>query len=139
MMRILSYEEEELFLKHAPQPLFDTAVIMLETGMRPGEVYSIKAENVNIVERYIFVPHGKSRFARRTIPLTQRALEVLQSRVAGAKEDQYLFPHRTDPDRHMVVCRSHLTVCRKLNFRLYDLRHTFGSRAAMAGVDPPTL
>jgi integrase len=27
----------------------------------------------------------------------------------------------------------------KLNFRLYDLRHTFGSRSAMAGVDLSTL
>ena len=29
-----------------------------------------------------------------------RAIEVLQSRVAGAK-GHYRFPHRTDPDRHM--------------------------------------
>ena len=41
----------------------------------------------------------------------------------------------------MPACRSHDTVVRKLGlgFRLYDLRHTFGSRAAMAGVDLPTL
>jgi integrase len=41
----------------------------------------------------------------------------------------------------MAACRSHDTVVRKLglDFRLYDLRHTFGSRAAMAGVDLPTL
>ena len=140
VMRILSYKEEELFLKHAPQPLFDIAVVMLETGMRPGEVYSIQRRNVDFAEHYIFVPEGKSAFARRTIPLTQRALEVLQSRVAGA-QGRYLFPHRSDPDKHMVICRSQLTLSRKLklNFRLYDLRHTFGSRVAMAGVDLPTL
>jgi integrase len=41
----------------------------------------------------------------------------------------------------MVCIRSHkqLTIRLQLNFRLYDFRHTFGSRAAMAGVDLPTL
>jgi integrase len=41
----------------------------------------------------------------------------------------------------MTISRSSLGVCRKIGieFRLYDLRHTFGSRAAMAGVDLPTL
>ena len=108
--------------------------------MRPKEVYAIKQENVNLVERYIFVPEGKSRFARRTIRLPQRVFQVLQSRVGGAK-GEYFFPHGTEPDRHMVICRSHLVISRKLklDFRLYDLRHTFGSRAAMAGVDLFTL
>ena len=140
MMRILSSEEEELFLQHAPQPLYDIAVIMLETGMRPKEVYALKRENVCLADRYIFVPEGKSRSARRTIPLTARALAVLERRVADTRR-AYLFPHRSDPARHMVICRSHVELCRKLKleFRLYDLRHTFGSRAAMAGVDLPTL
>jgi site-specific recombinase XerD len=35
----------------------------------------------------------------------------------------------------------HQQACRNagLKFRLYDLRHTYGSRAVMAGVDLPTL
>lgn len=43
---------------------------------------------------------------------------------------------------HVVNVRKlHQQACRKaeLTFRLYDLRHTYGSRAAMAGVDLPTL
>ena len=41
----------------------------------------------------------------------------------------------------MTICRSHKPLVEKLklNFRLYDLRHTFGSRMAMAGVDLLTL
>jgi integrase len=39
------------------------------------------------------------------------------------------------------VRKLHQQACRnaRLKFRLYDLRHTYGSRAVMAGVDLPTL
>jgi integrase len=69
--------------------------------------------------------------------LTDEARSVLERRIW----DGYLFPHRSDPSRPMTACRNHDAVVRKLklDFRLYDLRHTFGSRAAMAGVDLPTL
>lgn len=53
----------------------------------------------------------------------------------------YLFPHRNDPNRHITQCRSHDDLVKKLKLdvRIYDFRHTFGSRMAMAGVDLPTL
>lgn len=137
MMRIVSPEEEKIYLEHATPLLRDIATLILQTGMRPQEVFSIRGENVNLKDAYIFVPEGKSRFARRTIPLTEEARGVLERRMGTG----YLFPHRDDPSRPMTACRSHDTVTRKLkfDFRLYDLRHTFGSRAAMAGVDLPTL
>lgn len=136
-MRIVFPEEESQYLAHATPLLRDVAVLLLQTGMRPQEVYSIRGENVNLQDSFIFVPEGKSRFARRTIPLTEDARAVLERRTRHG----FLFPHRDDPSRPMTACRSHDTVTRKLkfDFRLYDLRHTFGSRAAMAGVDLPTL
>lgn len=137
-MRILSHDEEKLFLDNSPQRLKDIAIVMLQTGMRPNEVYSIRKEDVH--PGYIFIPKGKTRFARRTIPLTAEVAAVLERRAKAAK-GTCLFPSRKNPDKPMTICRSHLTVCRNigLEFRLYDLRHTFGSRAAMAGVDLPTL
>jgi integrase len=137
-MRILSHDEERLYLDNSPQLLKDIAIVILQTGMRPNEVYSMRKEDVH--PGFIFVPKGKTRFARRNIPLTAEAAEVLERRAKEAK-GACLFPSRLNPDKPMTITRSHLTVCRKigLEFRLYDLRHTFGSRAAMAGVDLPTL
>jgi integrase len=139
MMRIISQGEEERYLNSGPPLLRDIATLILETGMRPNEVFSIRRENVKLTEQYVFVPTGKTRYARRTIPLTDRALEVLRHRVDSAR-GEYLFPHRKG-DKPMTACRSHDTVTKKLGlkFRLYDLRHTFGSRSAMAGVDLSTL
>jgi integrase len=139
MMRIISHEEEHQYLTNAPPLLRDVATIILETGMRPMEVFSIRRENVNLEKTFIFVPSGKTKFARRTIPLTDQVAEILKRRM-GAVKTQHLFAHRKG-DKPMTACRSHDTVTRKigLKFRLYDLRHTFGSRSAMAGVDLPTL
>jgi integrase len=138
-MRIISRDEEERYLKQAPPLLRDIATLILDTGMRPNEVFSIRRENVNLEKVFITIPWGKTRFARRTIPLTDRVAEIFKRRMQALKTE-HLFPHRKG-DKPMTACRSHDTVTRKLRlkFRIYDLRHTFGSRSAMAGVDLPTL
>jgi integrase len=135
-LRIVSYDEEELYLRVAHRTLRDVARVILETGMRPEEVFKMETKNVH--ERYVSVPEGKTAFARRTIPLTQRAKEVLQRRMSG----KYVFPGRLDKQTHLTtVQKLHEKALKDaaLQFRLYDLRHTYGSRMVMAGVDLPTL
>jgi integrase len=133
-MRIVSPEEEELYLPQAGQPLHDVAVLMLNTGMRPMEVYSLHSRNCH--NDYVQVIEGKTAFARRTIPLNGPALEVIGRRRNGS----WLFPGRFGG--HINQVRQHETLVERLkleDLRLYDLRHTFGSRMAMAGVDLATL
>lgn len=142
-MRIASHEEQQEYLAAANSLLRDIATVMVETGMRPEEAYTIRKENVHLERRYLFVPSGKTRFARRNVPLTESAMAILKQRMTKAK-GAYLFPHRQDPNRPLTTIRkAHLDALRiaKIHprFRLYDLRHTFGSRSAMAGVDLPTL
>jgi integrase len=55
-----------------------------------------------------------------------------------------VYPHRYNPNRPLDnIHRGHHKAVRdagiKTGFRLYDFRHTFGSRSAMAGVDLATL
>ena len=143
MMRAVSHEEQERYLAVAHPLLRDAATLMVETGMGPEEVFTIRTENVHLDQRHLFVPSGKTRFRRRNVPLTEAAMEVLKRRLAAAK-GPYLFAHRKDPNKPLTTLRrAHQTALRKANvhppFRLYDLRHTFGSRSAMAGVDLPTL
>ena len=143
MMRVVSHEEEKKYLGAAYPLLRDIATLILETGMRPEEVHTIRKENVHLVRRYLFVPIGKTKFARRNVPLTDRAADVLKRRLAEAG-GLYVFPHRNDPNKPITTIRkAHqrgLWVAKiKPPFRLYDLRHTFGSRSAMAGVDLATL
>jgi integrase len=142
-MRIICHEEQLKYLAAASPLLQDVATIMLETGMRPEEVFTIRKENVHVIKRYLFVPSGKTRFARRNVPLTDATVGILKARIAKAK-GPFVFAHRRDPNRPLTtIHKAHLDGLRtskiKPTFRLYDLRHTFGSRSAMAGVDLPTL
>ncbi|MGH9353140.1 MAG: tyrosine-type recombinase/integrase [Terriglobia bacterium] len=143
MMRIVSHEVQRRYMKAASLLLRDVATLIVETGMRPGEVFTTCLENVHLNRRYLFVPFGKTVFARRNVPLTEVAVSVLKRRVAQAK-GLYLFPHRRDVNRPMgTIQKGHEEALRKAGinppFRLYDFRHTYGSRSAMAGVELPTL
>ena len=142
-MRIVSHEEEQRYLEASHPTLRDVATLIIETGMCPEEVFTIRKENVHLSKRYLFVPFGKTNFRRRNVPLTDRSVEVLKRRMAGCKSE-YLFPHRLHSDKsmtdfHQVHHQAVKTANIRPTFRLYDLRHTFGSRMAMAGVDLPTL
>ena len=142
-MRIISHEEQQKYLAVASLLLRDVATIMLETGMRPEEVFTIQNEDVHVLKRYLFVPSGKTRFARRNVPLTDATVEILRRRLSKAR-GSFIFPHRRNPNRPLTtIHKAHLDALRtskiKPPFRLYDLRHTFGSRSAMAGVDLSTL
>lgn len=142
-MRVVSHEEQKRYLDKANPLLRDIATIIVETGMQPEEVFTTRKENVHIDERYVFVAKGKTRFARRNIPLTDTALDVLGRRMRKAKLG-WLFPHRRDPRVPMTtIQKAHEAAIKGAKirppFRLYDFRHTFGSRSAMAGVDLPTI
>jgi integrase len=142
-MRVVSHEEQQRYLAAASQPLRDVALLIVETGMSPEEVFTMLKENLHLDRRYIFVPSGKTRFRRRNVPLTQATESMLKLRLAKAR-GPYLFPNRLDPNKPLTtVHKGHLEALVKAKirqpFRLYDLRHTFGSRSAMAGVDLSTL
>ena len=143
--RVVSREEERVYLMACSQPLRDVALIMIETGMRPEEVCRLEKCNVNLEKNYVFVPHGKTKAARRRIPLSKKAAEVLDSRLINTDGD-YLFPGMKtakNANTHIIKLnnahRGAITRCGTEPFRLYDLRHTFATRAAEAGVDLVTL
>ena len=139
-MRVLSFDEEIRYLAAASQPLRDIATVMLDTGMRPEEMFRIEAANLNFYERTVSNLFGKTKAAARVLPMTERVRQVLGSRADG----RYCFPMEGNPERHIgSVRKAHDAAVErakiKEHFRLYDLRHTYATRAVAAGVDLPTL
>jgi integrase len=140
--RVLSFMEQHSYLAKATPVLRDVAMLMLETGMRPEEVYSIRRENVDLVRGNIQIPYGKTAAARRMLRLTSPAKETL-TRLIGAAKGSLLFPCEGDPERSIPKVNNAHDRAVKLSkvaaFRLYDLRHTWATRAAMSGIDLVTL
>jgi integrase len=142
---VLSEHDERLYLLAASQPLRDIAALMLDCGCRPDELYQLKKQNVNLDGGFLRIVDGKTKAARRTIPLTARASAILGKRIANAKSD-YLFAGGrgcTNSEKPIVkLNNAHNGAVERAGlkkFRLYDCRHTFASRLAMKGVDLVTL
>jgi integrase len=127
------------------QPLQDVAALMLDCGCRPEEIYRLQKSDVNLDGNFLTIQEGKTKAARRRIPLTARAKAILENRIENAKGD-YLFAGGRgckDVNRPIVkLYNAHagaLKRTRLKKFLIYDFRHTFASRMAMAGVDLVTL
>jgi integrase len=142
-MRVVGFDEEIAYMTKASQPLKDIAQIILDTGLRPEEVFRIRIEHLDFVGRTIFNPFGKTNAARRKVTMTEEVSALLKARVGEAK-GPFIFPSKKDPllpiggvrkAHDAAVERARI----KEHFRLYDLRHTFATRAVAAGVDLPTL
>src|SRR5215471_8757893 len=146
--RILSFEEERAYLEAANPTLRDVATVILECGCRPDEVFRIRVEDVILLGRTLRIQSGKTKNARRPVPLTHAALDVLKRRISQAK-GPYIFPFRKgfglpNWNRPMAqLWNAHKEALEKSEIRpaftLYDCRHTYGTRAIEGGIDPLTL
>lgn len=140
-MRVVSEDEEKLYLMAASQPLRDIASLMIETGMRPEEIFRIERKNVHLDRGYIFNPFGKTEAAKRKIPLTQRASAIVERRLKE-EENSFIFASEKTGKPLITLKTAHRGALKRSGveqFRIYDLRHTFATRAAEAGVDLMTL
>jgi len=141
--RVVTYIEQEAYLQKATATLRDVATLIVETGMRPEEVFNLKRDDVNLRDGFLTIHRGKTPAARRRISLTKAATAMLKTRLAASVGSPYVYPHSDDPARPLPnVHGAHhraLTNSKVVPFRLYDLRHTWATRAAECGIDPVTL
>jgi site-specific recombinase XerD len=113
------------------EPEFDLA---LHTGMRRGEQFSLRWENVSL-DRGILTVKGKT--GRRHIPINSVARAALEKLHPMSNGSEFVCS-RTKNDQQKDWRRwfQEATAKAKIaNFHWHDLRHTFASRLVMAGVD----
>lgn len=146
--RWLSFEEEERLLSSSPDWLRDFITFAAWTGMRLGNIISLKWDQVDMHKRLIYIGGtGQRRTKNRepvVIPMNQKVFELLKRRARVRRIDTDLvFTSPTGrPLEPSNLRRSFREVLRKAgikDLRIHDLRHTYGTRLAQAGVDLFTI
>ena len=75
------------------EPFRTVLLIMLDSGLRPGEIFRMRWENIHWDKGLIFNPRGKSRKSRRYVPLTERVKAALVARKGDVTEG-WVFPSK---------------------------------------------
>jgi integrase len=147
---VLSHGLQPDYLAACPQPLGDVALLILESGIRPGEALNLQWSDVYLQPAvrakfgYIAIRGGKSKNARRNLSLTATAAEMLKTRKAEIKS-RWVFPGDcsdapilvTSIDHQHVEVRDTLELSKE--FVVHSLRHTMLTRLGEAGTDAFTI
>ena len=132
----------------------DIVALLAYTGLRFGELTGLNVEDVDLSARRIRVRRSitqvggklvegspKSAAGRRSIPIPQRVVPILQQRLAGRRPSE---PAITSPQgsrlglenwKRSVRWRESIIELGRPTLRVHDLRHTYASLARRAGAD----
>jgi integrase len=156
--RVISPDEERRYLAAASGSLASLATVLVDSGLRPEECFRMRWESVNFsAGKYgsMFVTHGKTRAARRMLPMTPRVRLILQNRYVhlNKPDEGWVWPALT-ASGHVepsTVKKQHAKTFKIIAdnskkdekpirpFVLYSLRHTFLTRLGEPGCDVWTL
>ena len=146
---VLAHDKEPVYLAAAGQPLHDVAIVLLDTGLRLGEVLSLEWAQVRLEPAsgakfgHLTVLSGKAKSKKsRNVPLSQRVQSILTN--WKPQQEGHVF-HRANgaPLSETLLDQQHARVRKMLKFPadfvLHSLRHTFGTRLGEAGADAFTI
>jgi integrase len=161
---VLADQDWQRYIADCPQPWRDAAIIIRGTGMRPGEAFALRWENIylNGTGGLIQITEGKTKTARRMLPMVPAVYAALKARreAAGNPEEGWLFPASsreghlnkdTAKDQHKRAldranAKAKAEAAKKAEapkeikpFQPYVLRHTALTQLAEAGCDVFTL
>ncbi len=139
-LKYLSKEEIQALLNHCTGNTKAIVITALNTGMRKGEILSLKWDNIDLKHGFILLDKTKNG-ERREIPINDTLRHTLQG-LTRRFDIPYVFYDPATGKPYQDIKRSFNTAVRRAgikDFHLHDLRHTFASHLVMAGVDITTV
>lgn len=125
-VRYLSPEEVRRLLEAANPRLRAIIQVALNTGMRAGEILRLRWSDVDLARRVLTINSTKTQH-RHSVYINDTLLHVLQNL---PRSDERVFPIKSFRTAFRGACRR----AGLQDFHFHDLRHTFSSYLAMAGV-----
>ena len=139
-LRVLSDEEEKKFLQHATPCIQDIARFALNTGLRIGEIFSLRWSQVDMEQRILTVFAPKTGKLRE-VPLNAEAHAVLRA-WSHSRRNEFVFYNPETGKPFVDLKAGFLKACKKAGIAgvtWHTLRHTFTSRLVKGGVDIVTV
>jgi integrase len=142
--RWLTVEEERKLLNASPKWLQEIILFAVNTGLRLSEILDLKWPRVDLSRKTITILEEQKNQGRDTLPLSGGALTVLKERARMRRGETELVFFSRNATRMGTrnLERAFYSALKKSGIeplRFHDLRHTFATRLAQAGVDLYTI
>lgn len=139
---ILSAQEEMVLLQATTPDWYRLLVsLVLQTGLRVGEVVSLERRWFDWDRSELRVPQGKTGIVK-TIPLKPNLCDTIRH-YFGQRVSRWVFTqHNGQPYSTASIRKRWRRVCRITGItgcRFHDLRHTFATRLAQQTTDPSVV
>lgn len=132
--RVLSYDEQDRLLMEAPSHLQNILVCALATGMRRGEILSLKWSNIDLDKRHVIIEstNSKNKTTRR-VPINSELFALFGQLKADNHNSEIVFLNALGkPYARASAIQGVFEKTKKKaeieNFRFHDLRHTVATR-----------
>ena len=134
----LTVEQEARVLSTLSGRYQDIVRLVINTGLRQDEALSLPQSQVDLFRKTIMVKGKGNKI--RTIPLNQIAFDILKERLKTRHiNSDLVFPSsmgtKIQKQRLLIAFKKAVKQAGIVDFTFHDLRHTFATRLAQAGVD----
>ena len=142
--RWLTFEEEEELLATSPRWVQEILLLGIETGLRQSELLNLRWPQVNLSRGTLDILEQKNK-GTDTLPLSQKALEVLRARdkVRYISSDLVFYTEKGTAISARNLLRTFYSARKKAGLkglRWHDAtRHTFATRLVQNGADIYTV
>jgi len=134
-VRWLTPVELQRLVKALPEPYSSMAELAVATGLRQSNVYGLRWEDVNLVNKTLTFPKKVMKNGQPfTIPLNQMGLNVVKRWIG--KHNELVFVRKDGYPINGVPTSTWKKACTKAgieDFRWHDLRHTWASLMRQSG------
>lgn len=134
----MCWSEQQKIETEAVGYLRNVIRIVAETGLRIyKELTPMKQDQVDLVNKVVWIPDSKTPNGVAEVPLTDIALEAFRDQLQLAGGSPYVFPRDNSTGHQTTFKTAWAATLRRAKvpyFRIYDLRSTYATRLSAGGV-----